>query len=114
MNKLMHGIVLAVFVFACWSVSIILKLPTMAASGMNHPLPAFTRFCLAMGPTLMLVVTGLAAIYCLVVWIRKTEKCPSWVAFLATAMSAIVLLMLPMTIAIYLPLIDFIQRLPRN
>jgi hypothetical protein len=114
MNKVMHGIVLAVFAFACWSESIILKLPAMVGQGMNHPLPAFTRFCLGIGPSVAMAIVGVAVVYCLVVWFRKTEKCPSWVAFLATAMSSIVLLMLPMIIAIYLPIIDLLQRLPRN
>jgi hypothetical protein len=114
MNKLMHGIVLAVFAFACWGVSVILKLPVMAASGMQTQLPAFTRFCMGLGPTVKLTVTGLGVIYCVFVWLRRADKTPSWVAFLAASMSTVVLLMLPMIIAIYLPIVDFINRLPRQ
>jgi hypothetical protein len=114
MNKLMHGIVLAVFGLACWLISVILKVSTMFFSGVNEQLPAFTRFCLAIGPTVLLGVTGVAAIYCLVVWLRTMAKCPSWVPFLATTTSTVVLLMLPMIIAIYLPIIDLFHRLPRN
>jgi hypothetical protein len=114
MNKIMHGLVLAVFGVACWLISIVLSVSAMLFLGLNRQLPAFTRLCLALGPSLLVGVTGLAAIYCLVVWLRKWEKCPSWVAFLATTTTTVVLLMLPMIIAIYLPLIDIIHRLPRN
>ena len=114
MNKLLHGIVLAVFAFACWSVSIILKLPMMLVPGGNHPLPAFSRFCMELGPMVWVGLTVLALVYCLAVWVRKTDKAPSWVAFLATTMSVVVLWMLPTVIAIYLPIIDFLHRLPRS
>jgi len=67
MNKLMHGIVLAVFGLACWFV-----------------------------------------------WVRKKEQCPSWVAFLATTMSTVVLLMLPTFLALYLPIISLLVRLPHD
>jgi hypothetical protein len=113
MNKTLHGIVFAFFAFACWGVSLILKLPMMVAPKVSHPLPAFSRLCMGVGPLVLMALVALALVYCLVVWLRKTQAPPSWVAFLATAMSVVVLAMLPTVIAIYLPIVDFIHTLPR-
>ena len=62
----------------------------------------------------MAALVGLAVIYCLVVWLRRTETRLSWVAFLTTTMSVVVLSMLPTVIAIYLPIVAFIHTLPRS
>jgi hypothetical protein len=45
---------------------------------------------------------------------RKTETGISWVAFLSTSMAALGLLMLPTIVAIYLPVVDALNRLPRS
>ena len=111
MNKIIHGVVLALFGAACWFVSLILRLPTMAAPG--RVLPAFTRLCMGLGPYLLLGLAILATAYCLRVWMRKTETGISWVAFLFTSMAALGLLMLPTIVAIYLPVVDVLNRLPR-
>jgi hypothetical protein len=47
MNKLMHGIVLAVFGLACWFISVILDTSRNYFSALPNQLPASTRFCLA-------------------------------------------------------------------
>ena len=114
MNKVMHGIVLVLFTFSCWFVSMILRLPTMVAPGFSHPLPAFSRFCMEAGPITLAALAILGIAYCLFVWIRKVEKPPSWVAFLAVTMSSIVLSLLPTVVAILLPIIDFINRAPKT
>ena len=49
--------------------------------------------------------------YCIWVWTRKADARSSWVGFLATAGSALGLLMLPTTVAIYLPLVDALNQL---
>ncbi len=114
MNKTMHGIVLAFFAFACWCVAIILKLPRMVAPKISHPLPAFSRFCMGVGPIVLLGLVLLALGYCLFVWLRTAETRSSWVAFLAASVSMVVLSMMPTVIAIYLPIVDFIHTLPRS
>ena len=112
MNKIIHGIVLALFGAACWFVSLILRLPTMAAPG--RVLPAFTRLCMGLEPYLLLGLAILATAYCLRVWIRKTDTGNSWVAFLSTSVAALGLLMLPTIVAIYLPLVDALNHLAHS
>lgn len=110
MNKIIHGVVLALFGAACWFVSLILRLPPMAAPG-GHALPAFTRLCMGLGPYLLLGLAILATAYCLRVWMRKTDTGNSWVAFLATTVAALGFVMLPTIVAIYLPVVDALDHL---
>ena len=81
----------------------------MAARG--AALPAFTRLCMAVGPFILLGLAIVAAGYCVWVWTRKTEFRGSWVGFLATAVAALGLVMLPTIVAIYLPLVAAINHL---
>jgi hypothetical protein len=112
MNKIIHGVVLALFGVACWFVSTILRLPYMAVRG--RPLPAFTSLCMAVGPYLLLCLGIVATAYCLRVWTRKSDPGHSWVAFLATSVAALGLVMLPTIVAIYLPVVDALNHLARN
>jgi hypothetical protein len=109
MNKLLHAVILAVFGGACWFTSMTLRLPAMVARG--RPLPAFTRLCMDLSPVLLLLLFLVAAGYCVYVWLRKSENRASWVAFLATTTSSLFLLMLPINMAIYLPVVDFLNHL---
>ena len=113
MNKLAHGIVLAFFGTACWLLWAVLQLPAMVLLPEHGvQLPAFTRFCIALGTRLMVALPILAAAYCLWVWLRKGENRNSWVAFLATTTAALLFLMLPSIVAIYLPLVSALHHLP--
>ena len=112
MNKIIHGVVLVLFGAACWFVSLILRLPMMAAR--DRVLPAFTRLCMGLGPYLLLGLAVLATAYCLRVWMRKTDTGNSWVAFLATTVAALGLVMLPIIVAIYLPVVDALNHLAHN
>ena len=112
MNKIIHGIVLALFGAACWMVWAMLKLPLLTPS--RDHLPAFTRLCLGLVPGLLLGLAIAATAYCLRIWIRKTNPGHSWVAFLATAVAALGLVMLPTIVAIYLPLVDTLNHLVHN
>ena len=100
MNKTMHGVVLVLFGVACWFLSLILKLPLMVLPATARlssvtpgqvPLPAFTRLCMGAGPILLAALALLALAYCIYVWVRRAERQASWVGFLATTMSALVL-----------------------
>ena len=119
MNKMLHAVVLAVFGGACWFVSLILKLPLMVQPATARlpsvppgqaVLPAFTRFCMGAGPVLLGAHALLALGYCIYVWVRKAERPAPWTGFLATTMSALVLVLLPTVVAIYIPLVDFLNR----
>lgn len=121
MNKILHALVLVVFVAACWFLSLILRLPLMvqpaaarlssAESGQEF-LPAFTRLCMGVGPVLLAVLAFLALAYCIYVWLRKAERPMPCLGFLATSMSALVVVLLPTVVAIYIPLVAFLDRLP--
>ena len=121
MNKMMHAVVLAVFGGACWFLSlVILKLPVMvlpaAARLRSAPieqlsLPAFTRLCMAAGPVLLAAFALGALVYCIYVWTRKAGSSMPWTGFLATTMSGLVLVLLPAVVAIYIPIVDFLNHL---
>jgi hypothetical protein len=119
MNKMLHAVVLVVFGGACWFLSLILKLPLMVQPATARLpsvgpgqalLPAFTRLCMGAGPVLLGVFALLALGYCIYVWVRKAERPAPWIGFLATTMSALVLVLLPTVVAIYIPLVDFLNR----
>ncbi len=119
MNKMLHAVVLVVFGGACWFVSLILKLPLMVQPATARlpsvppggaVLPAFTRLCMGAGPILLAALALLALGYCSYVWVRKAERPAPWTGFLATTMSALVLVLLPTLVAIYIPLVDFLNR----
>ena len=62
------------------------------------------------GPILLGALALLALSYCIYVWVRKAERAASWIGFLASTMSALVLFLLPTVVAIYIPLVDFLNR----
>lgn len=113
LNKLAHGVVLAFFGAACWLVWALLQLPLMVrVHGVSLQLPAFTRLCMAVGPSVVMGLAALAMCYCLWVWFRKQDRQGSWVGFLATATASLFLVTLPAIVAIYLPLAAALQCLP--
>jgi hypothetical protein len=113
MNKVAHGVILALFWAACWLVWALLQLPLMIRMhGAPLQLPGFTILCRAVGPGLVIVMAALATGYCLWVWFRKRDQPGSWVGFLATATGFLFLVTLPVMVAIYLPLVGAIVSLP--
>lgn len=108
MNKIMHGLIAVGFAFACWCLWGMLSLTSnLMLRVSDHP-PAFTQLCVGLKP-LFVVLPVAAASYCLYVWIRKTENPNPWVSFLATTTGILVLAALPTIIAIWLPVIQFID-----
>ena len=113
LNKLAHGVVLAFFGAACWLVWALLQLPRMVRmQGVSLQLPPFTRFCMAVGPGVVMGLAAFATCYCLWVWFSKQDRQRSWVEFLATVTASLFLVTLPVIVAIYLPLVAAIQSLP--
>ncbi len=119
MNKVMHGVVLLVFGVACGLLLLILKLPSMVLPAIARlpsvqpgqaVLPAFTRVCMEVGPLVVAALAVSAIGYCMYVWVRKVERQPSWTGFLSATMCALVLILLPSIVAIYIPLVDFLNR----
>ena len=113
MNKIAHALVLLFFGAGCWLVWALLQLPRMVRlHGVELHLPAFTKFCMDIGPAVVIALMALATVYCLRVWLRKTSAAGSWVGFLATATGSLLLLTLPIVVALYLPLINALQNVP--
>ncbi len=110
MNKLIHALILAVFAIACWFVWGMLTLTLHVGRG-GH-LPAFTRFCVGLRPVAV-ILPLMAALYCIYVWMRKTDERRSWVSFFAATMCALVLVTLPTFGAAYLPLVETLNRLSK-
>jgi hypothetical protein len=117
LNKIAHGIVLALFGVACWLVWALLQLPAAVMPAMwrlhgsEFQLPAFTRLCIGLGPSVIISLGALATGYCVWVWFRKAETTRSWVGFLATATGSLVFITPPIVVAIYLPLVSALNTL---
>jgi hypothetical protein len=110
MNKTLHAIILVVFTVACSLVWLLMKLPLLL--GPSHPLPGFTALCVSLRP-IMIVLPIVAAAYCVWIWLRKSDKLPSWIGFFAVLMGILMLLALPAVVSAYLPLYDSLNHLAR-
>ena len=103
---------------ACWLVWALLQLPALVMPamvrlhGVEFQLPAFTRLCMGLGPSVIIGLGALATGYCVWVWFRKAETKRSWVGFLATATGSLFFITLPIVAAIYLPLVSALNSLP--
>jgi hypothetical protein len=120
-NRFLHLVILAYFTFGCWLLWGFLKMSTMIelASERAHSLagvayngaPAFTRLFWGLMhywyfPPLF------AALYCGLVWTRKSAAKSSWFAFFSLATAFLFLLLIPILIAAELPLISLLNGLP--
>jgi hypothetical protein len=114
MNKMLHAVVLVFFGIACWFLSLMMKLPTMVGGPSATFMPAFSRLCVSCGPFLVAGMAAAALAYCIYVWTRKGKGRATWVGFLATTMSALVLVVMPTVVAMFLPLVAFINSTPRH
>jgi hypothetical protein len=74
----------------------------------------FTTVCVAWVPWIVVGLAVLAAVYCIWVWTRKADSQGAWVGFLAVTTGAMLFVMLPTIIAIYLPLIVALRALGAN
>lgn len=110
MSKMLHAVVLVFFGGACWFLSLMLKMPTMVARPSVAVMPPFSRLCVSYGPYLLGALTLSAFAYCIYVWTRKEKSRANWIAFLATALSALLLVLMPTVVAMFITIADFINR----
>ena len=111
LNKLAHGVILALFVLGCWFAWVLLQLPAMVRMhGVEQHLPAFTKLCVSLTTWVAIGLATLATAHCVRVWLAKAGRQFSWVAFLAAATGSLVLITFPIIIALYLPLVDALQH----
>jgi hypothetical protein len=109
MNKLIHGLIAAFFGIACWFLWAMLTLVSKVMLRVSDQPPLFTQLIVDLRPLLILLPV-LVAGYCLFVWIRKAERSPNWVGFFAGTMMALVLFMLPTMVAVWLPIMQFMDQ----
>jgi hypothetical protein len=115
-NAIVHGLILAFFSLACWflwGVTMVSRMMAGASARQGRPLPAFSQLVIDCGPWLA-VPPLLALAYCLYIWVRRSSGRNSWMGFFAVVMAVLFLLTMPILIAAFLPLIDFIYSLPAN
>src|ERR1051326_5651967 len=109
MNKMLHAVILAVFGGACWFLSLMLKMPMMVA-GPRAVMPPFARVCVSYGPGVAAGMALSALAYCIYIWTRKEGHRANWISFFATAVSALLVVLMPTVVAMYITVADFINR----
>lgn len=114
LNAIIHGLILIFFSVGCWFLWAITQVTHMmagASARRGRLLPAFSQLVIDCGPWLA-VPPLLAAVYCIYIWMQKSHRRNSWAGFFAVTMAILILLAMPILIAAFLPLIDFINSLP--
>jgi hypothetical protein len=108
MNKAVHGLITLCLAVACWWLWAMLKLTAGFMHRVSDHPPAYSQFCVEWRAAFV-VLPILALSYCVFVWLRKADKGPSWVGFFAATTGAFVLTMLPTLVAVWLPMVQFIE-----
>lgn len=109
-NRIIHVVILLFFSIGCWFLWGTLKVASMAGVSSSHKLPAFTILLLELKDFLA-IPPLVAAAYCVFFFLRKETPRSSWVGFFAATAGFLILLALPVAVAVYLPLIDGLNRL---
>ncbi len=110
MNKIAHVIILGFFALGCWFLWGLLHISGSVPME-GHVLPAYTRLCLGVGPSLLTGLAIAAGLYCVWVCVRKAGGPASWVAFLSTTTAILSFTMLLVVLAAYLPLMSALNVL---
>jgi hypothetical protein len=109
LNKLIHGLVAVGLSIACWFLWGMLRLTAGFMHRVSDYPPMFTQLCVSL-KWVFAVLPIVALAYCLVVWVRKPDPHHSWVGFFATTMGVLVLTAMPALIAVWLPMVKFIEQ----
>ena len=109
-NGMIHALILIFFSLGCWFLWGTLKVAIKTGIPTDGQLPAFTRLLISL-KDLLAVPPLVAAIYCLFFFLRRENSRTSWVGFFAATAGFLILFALPIAIAVYLPLIDGLNRL---
>lgn len=109
-NRIIHVLTLFFFSLGCWFLWGTLKVAIMTGIQTGGQLPAFTRLLISWKDFLA-VPPLVAAIYCLIFFPRRENLRSSWIGFFAATAGFLILLALPVAVAVYLPLIDGLNRM---
>lgn len=113
MNKLIHGLITGGLALACWFLWGMLHLTEGYMHRISFHPPAFTQLWIGFQPV-FIILPILALAYCVYVWCRKADPCRSWVGFFAATTGALMLTLLPTLIAVWLPMVKFIEETSRT
>ena len=105
-----HALIVVFFGLGCWFLWGLLHISGAVPLG-GHALPAYTRLCLALGPSVLTALVVVAAFYCIWACTRRGDGRPSWVAFLSTTTAVLSFTMLLVLVAVYLPLMSALNLL---
>jgi hypothetical protein len=109
MNKVIHGMIAVFFGIACWFLWAMLTVVSNLMLRVSDQPPAFTQLVVDLKPLLVLL-PFLVIGYCFFVWLRRSANTPDWVGFFAGTMMGLVLIMLPTMVAIWLPMVQFMDQ----
>lgn len=120
-NRVLHLFILAYFTFGCWWLWGCLRVSQMVvpAAARAHRLagtaydgpPAFTRLFWGLMPY-WYIPPVIAAVYCGLVWTRKSGARASWFAFFSVTTAILFIALIPILVASQLPLIQFLNEIP--
>lgn len=121
--KTLHGLILVWFTIVCWFFWGCLRVSQTMEPALARihekpwptehvPVPAFTQMMWDL-MAYWYVLPGLAAIYCGIVWTRKSPAKISWLSFFSVSAAVLLLLLIPVLIAAGLPAIDAFNSLPQ-
>ncbi|HSH94793.1 MAG TPA: hypothetical protein VK968_11655 [Roseimicrobium sp.] len=108
-NKILHGLIAALFAFACLGLWGILNLTKIGFTPALTTLPRFTQWCIEMRPILV-VMPAIIGAYCIFVWCRKNVPQDAWLKFFAGSMMTLLLLAIPTMFAVCIPMVVFVDK----
>lgn len=119
-NPALHLLIILYFTFGCWLLWGCLKVSQMVepaaarasqiAGTIHSGPPAFTRLFWNLMPY-WYVPPIIAVIYCGILWTRQKRNA-SWLAFFTTTTAVLFILLVPVLIAMELPIISFLNTIP--
>jgi hypothetical protein len=109
MNTLIHGLIAALFGIVCWFLWAMLTVVSTLMLRVSDQPPLFTQMIVGFRP-LLVVLPILVVGYCLFIWFRRSEGTRHWVGFFAGTMMALVVITLPTMVAVWLPVVQFMDQ----
>ena len=104
MNKLTCALVLGVFGSSCLLGWAMLTLMSEVRNA-DRVLPYFTNLCIACRP-ILIALPLITLAYYLWLWFQKEENVSRWLGFVATTMTLLIVVVLPVISTCYLLMID--------
>jgi hypothetical protein len=112
MHKMIPGFMVVFFGLGCallwWMLTLVLQATQRFLPGFR--VPPFTSLCISLRPALIILPISAVAC-CVYAWARRIESREAWLGFFAALVMALQLMMLPVVIAAWLPLLNIIEKI---